>query len=195
LAMTCSCWFPRSPRKLLLSRLLNGQPLGSSTKQVCIRPPEEPGRHLRRPYAVWLFVLATIQAPLNPVFASLHLKPRPWQFQVGAESWRVAGLIVDDTFYLVWLDEKHAHCTRQPHPGESWRNGSHLALATCFALTLSLAGKSLRMRLPALEPSQSSQRYSGSSLFKLGRDPPCASSTTRRAFCAVWRYLPGLEDS
>jgi hypothetical protein len=113
--MTCSCWFPRSPRKLLLSRLLDGQPLGSSTKQVCVRQPEEPGRHLRRPYAVWLFVLATIQAPLNPVFASLHLKPRPWQFQVGAESWRVAGLIVDDTFYLVWLDEKHAHCTCPLH--------------------------------------------------------------------------------
>lgn len=43
---------------------------------------------------------------------------KPWQFQVGAEESRVAGFIVDDTFYIVWLDYNHALYTRQPRPRE-----------------------------------------------------------------------------
>jgi hypothetical protein len=32
----------------------------------------------------------------------------PWQFQVGDEGWRVAGFLLNGTFYIVWLDYNHA---------------------------------------------------------------------------------------
>ena len=32
----------------------------------------------------------------------------PWQFQVGNEGWRIAGFILNGTFYIVWLDYNHA---------------------------------------------------------------------------------------
>jgi hypothetical protein len=31
-----------------------------------------------------------------------------WQFSIGRERWRVAGFLLDDTFYIVWLDPNHA---------------------------------------------------------------------------------------
>ena len=30
-----------------------------------------------------------------------------WQFQVGVEQWRVLGFILDEVFYIVWLDPNH----------------------------------------------------------------------------------------
>jgi hypothetical protein len=32
----------------------------------------------------------------------------PWQFQIGVERWRVMGFVLDDTFFIVWLDPRHA---------------------------------------------------------------------------------------
>jgi len=32
----------------------------------------------------------------------------PWQFQVGVEGWRVAGFVLNETFYIVWIDYNHA---------------------------------------------------------------------------------------
>jgi hypothetical protein len=31
----------------------------------------------------------------------------PWQFQVGTEGWRVAGFMLNGTFYIVWIDYHH----------------------------------------------------------------------------------------
>ena len=33
---------------------------------------------------------------------------QPWQFQVGEQGWRVAGFLLNGTFYIVWLDYNHA---------------------------------------------------------------------------------------
>jgi hypothetical protein len=30
-----------------------------------------------------------------------------WQFQVGVDRWRVLGFLLDDVFYVVWLDPNH----------------------------------------------------------------------------------------
>jgi hypothetical protein len=32
----------------------------------------------------------------------------PWQFQVGDQGWRVAGFLLNGTFFIVWLDYNHA---------------------------------------------------------------------------------------
>jgi hypothetical protein len=31
-----------------------------------------------------------------------------WQFQVGVKHWRVLGFLLEDVFYIVWLDPNHS---------------------------------------------------------------------------------------